>query len=376
MVTNKRSTISLALASILVLALGLVLPAIASSSASSQNVESEKLPNELPETEYQALVQAVLNDKSVQEYTNGTQFKVMSYDFIGNTNDSPFVWHPELHISINNGTKQLTVVTDRGTNPSEYAVKYVKLFDQDGPVQATGTGSGNGHAINYYTGTSTISGIRMSTTAPSVLTTANKGMAFMLNGEVVTSNTSQDCSGSTQGGSTYFAQAGFQWGTTLSKVAWADTITSCFPQYPAITYSPGKSYDMKIFSAGSPTQWYIYIKNLYTGEVMTQPRGGVTSSFLKTSAYNTSVFLESQSHTLDGSQFITYPSATSTISTNSGSTWFNWESGKRNDQNCNGVDHIYPYDSTKEVISGNLAGGTSATFNTVRMATNYPAAPC
>jgi hypothetical protein len=272
--------------------------------------------------------------------------------------------------------KQLTVVTDKGTTPAMYTVKFVRVFEQDAPAQATGTGSGFGHAINYYTGSSTISGIRMSTTAPSVQTTADTGMAFMLTGAVITSNTSQDCSGSTQGGATYFAQVGFQWGTTLSKVAWADTITSCYPQYPAITYSPTKSYDMKIFSTGTPTQWYLYIKNLYTGEVMTQPRSGITSSFLKTSAYNTSVFLETQSHTPNGNQFNTYPSATSTISTNSGSTWFNWESGGRNDQDCKAVNHFYPYDSNKEIISGNLAGGGSATYNTVRMATYYYAAPC
>jgi hypothetical protein len=299
----------------------------------------------------------------------------MSYDFIGNTNDNPFVWHPELHISVN-GVKQITVVTDKSTEPLQYTVKYVKVFDQGRPAQATGTGSGDGHAIDYYTGSSSITGIRMSTTAPSVQTTADKGMAFLLNGEVITSTPSEDCGGSTQGGSVYFAQAGFQWGTTLSEVAWADTITSCSPQYPAITYSPGKSYDMKIFSSGSPTEWYIYIKNLYTREVMTEVRSGITTSYLNTSAYNTSIFLESQANPIDGSQFNTYPSATSTISTDSGGTWFNWESDKLDDQDCNGVNHIYPYDSTKQVISGDLASGSSATYNTVRMATYYPASPC
>jgi hypothetical protein len=65
--------------------------AIKTAVAAMQKDEPETLPSELSNAEYDSLVQAVLNDKSVQEYTNGTQYKVMSYDFIGNTNDKPFL---------------------------------------------------------------------------------------------------------------------------------------------------------------------------------------------------------------------------------------------------------------------------------------------
>lgn len=325
-------------------------------------------PTELSDAEYAKLVGAALRDSRVQDRIQGKAYEVSSYDFIGNVNDSPFVWYPEVHINV--GTdEQVTVVMDKADRIEESTVKRVEIFPLRKPAQAIGDDDNHGFATNYYTGGSTINGIRLSTTAPTIQTTQDKGMAFLLNAIALNSNESQACNAAYYG-STYFGQVGFIWAWN-GFVTWSDTATNCVPQFPAVTYSAGKSYDMKIYTSGG--NWILYAKNNYTGEVFTKTRSGITYVVFKTSNYNTSVFLESQISSPAGSQFTTYPAGTSTVSTNGGSTWFNWQSGGRNDQSCTNVNHIYPYDSSKEVISGNLASGGSASWNTVRMATNYPA---
>jgi hypothetical protein len=105
----------------------------------------------------------------------------------------------------------------------------------------------------------------------------------------------------------------------------------------------------------SSGQWNIYWKDNSNGQVFTKPRSGATSAVLKNNDYNTNVWLETQTTSLNGSILSPSPSGTAKISNDSGSTLINWQSGSRNDRSCIHTDHVYPYDSSKEVINGNLA---------------------
>jgi hypothetical protein len=101
------------------------------------------------------LVYAALSDSAVQERLQGKEYEVMSYDFIGNVNDKPFVWYPEVHINV--GTeKQLTIVMDKADRLEESSVSRIEEFPLLEPVQAATDHDNHAFAINYYTGSSTI----------------------------------------------------------------------------------------------------------------------------------------------------------------------------------------------------------------------------
>ncbi len=234
-------------------------------------------------------------------------------------------------------------------------------------AQAAG-GSNNGYATNYYTGSSTINGIRLSTTAPTVQTTEDKAMSFLSNAVARYTSPSKACNAAYYG-SNYFAQIGFTWYTYVNYVIWADTSSNCAGMATGISYSAGKLYDFRIYVTNG--KWHIYAKNIHTNEVFSKTRSGITYGVFENNNYNTSIFLETHTFNPAGDQFITYPSGTSKVSINGGSSWFNWQNGARTDLYC-GTAYDYPYNSSKEVISGNVANGGSATWNTIRMAQYYP----
>src|SRR5690606_9083506 len=265
---------------------------------------------------------------------------------------------------------QITAVIGLEENAAESSITRIKTFPMIAPavpVQAVGADDNHGFAINYYTGSSTIDGLKLTTTAPTVAGQKWVDLYWGLNAIEYNAVDSNACN---QGyyDSSYFAQAGFVWAVS-GYIIWADTGVGCSPQITDVTGSAGDDFEFKIY-VDSSNRWVMYGKNLDNGDQFTKTRTGIDYLVMKTNNYNTSVFMESLSSDVEGDQ-IGDPSGTVKLSTNGGSTWSNWGSAARVDQTCTGVDNTYPYNSSKEVISGNLASGGSATWNPDRMDTYY-----
>src|SRR5690606_24910521 len=58
------------------------------------------LPEDLSDTDYDALKEVVLSDARVKEIIADQPYDVMSYDFISNANDNPVIWQPEIHVNV------------------------------------------------------------------------------------------------------------------------------------------------------------------------------------------------------------------------------------------------------------------------------------
>lgn len=50
----------------------------------------------------------------------------------------------------------------------------------------------------------------------------------------------------------------------------------------------------------------------------------------------------------------------------------NWSNTKLVDKDCNNITNVYPYNSSKEVMTGDLKSGGSTTWDVNRMETYYP----
>lgn len=182
-----------ALMSMLVLVIGTSLPALASTTRTAFGADQRDDPatprKELTNVELQALIDSALADARVQEHLKGKNYAIMSYDFVGNENDKPFVWYPEIHINVENVT-QLTILFGKG-QPSKTSVSALEELPMALPIQAIPS-SNHVFATNWYTGSDTPNGIRLNTVAPTQ-STGDVGMAYLVNGITVGSNDNNEC---------------------------------------------------------------------------------------------------------------------------------------------------------------------------------------
>lgn len=275
--------------------------------------------------------------------------------FTSNINVANPVWSPVVHIIVKD-TKSIGVFLD-----SEG--KVVTEIEELPYVQLT---HGVTFASNYYTGSSTVKGLLMTATAPIYTTggTTNTLTAFLLNAVEYNANLSQLCNPAYYATS-YWAQVGFVWTTSVESVSWADTATSCSVQSTGLSYVEGNNYEQKIYTSGST--WYIVAKNVNSGATYTKTRTGINYVAFKTNILETGIFFENQNtstnwYTKYASPYVV-SAAAKYSSTGGGTSWSNWESGGKQDQLCNHTRQ------SSTVISGNVASGGTGTWNLQTMST-------
>ncbi len=333
----------------------------------------QTFPKSLSIEQIDKIKQMALADDSVKNAISGHHYKFMAQDFVGNYKTQPGVWQPEVHINVDNKT-EISIVTDSQIN-SIARLATTPLFKL-GPATQNGLDqsgtSGHAFAIDEYAGTqSSINGVKMITAGPSYSGSTSVPLrAFLVNG-AETGATDADLCTPAYDTTSYFAQAGIVFINNSVGPVWTDTDQSCFPVAPNVTYTSG---DNMIFEVISGTPWVMYGADTTSGSIFFDQSNSIaTYGTMKTSDPNTSLFFENlDTATTWGSQ-ISNPSASAKYM-NSNAQWVNWDGETKNDQDCHGTNHIYTYDTTKQVISGTgLDSGNSATWSMSRMASNYPA---
>lgn len=325
--------------------------------AQTASDDMTKFPALLSKAEEDQLTKVALSDQRVQEKIEGKSYEPVGVGFFtDNINIQNPIWQPVVHINIKD-IKSIAVFLD-----SEK--KAVVKIEETPWAKLTHLGAT--FASNYYTGSSTVKGLLMTSSAPTYTTggTTNTLTAFLLNAVELNADISKLCNPAYYATS-YWAQVGFVWTTSTEAVVWADTATSCAPQSTGLSYAEGNSYEYKVYTSGST--WYIVAKNVNSGATYTKTRTGITYVAFKTNEFNTGIFFENQNtgttwYTKYASPYVV--SATAKYSSTSGGTsWSNWESGAKQDQLCN--------DSRQSdtVISGNVASGGTGTWNLQTMST-------
>jgi hypothetical protein len=329
------------------------------------------LPSKLTDKERVDYRNIAINHAEVKVLTKGKPFKFTSEAFIGNIYEKDSVWYPEIHIRVDSKSKiqDVAVVID----PYSKAVTKVQVVDID-PADTNGVW--NAYSTQRLTGTSANpTGMKVNMLAPNFLwdgTVRSKGNVLMLNALMSGSNWNYACD-SSKVPNTYWAQLGFHWQLS-GKINWSDTAGNCLPQFPTLGYASGKTYEFRI--VGATTGWTYTAIRTDTGATWTTTGPAVNSGqfVTATNTDQTSVFFENKYDASAGpwhGQFITSPQASSAQYKTTGS-YTNWPNTVRVDKSCTNNTFTYPYDSSKEVMSGDLKSGGSASWSMSRMYTYYP----
>jgi hypothetical protein len=381
MAKTKYNAISLALASILILILGSMLPAMAPVQAQKSTPmiqtgnkaifdQFQKVqPTPLSKADLVKAENIALSNTEVKQDINGMLYSLMSQGFVGNMKTNPGIWYPQLNFNVDNKT-QLVVVVDPSSN------KVIRVDTGTIGDKLSAAPGVRSYAIDGYDGQYTVQGLEMDPTAPSYTPNSIYNFtAFTVNGEETGATLSYLCD-PTHVADSYWMQAGFDFDTTgpyYAHLVWADTGTSCNPQDISsyVPYVANANYYVYIFAQPSSSVWTVYVQK-DTGESYTMSRSGMNYYTMQTSDDQTSVWFEN-SNTISGSstwntQFSTSPTTTAWLQTPGSSSWYGWDVDYQVEhQNCSSGDWV------NHVISGNLEYGSSAQWNLSNMAEYYPA---
>lgn len=356
---------------------------VTTMTISTSNALAQMSPHEITDEFLTSVLPSKLTDKERIDYRNiaidhaevkaaikGKPFKFTSEAYIGNIYEKTSTWYPEIHIRVESKMKiqDIAIVID----PSSKTVKQVQVVDID-PADANA--ANNAYSTQRLTGTSANpTGMKVNMIAPNFMwdgSFRSKGNTLLLNALMSGSNWNNACTSSTVP-NTYWAQLGFHWQLT-GKLNWSDTAGSCIPQFPTLSYSPGKTYEFRI--VGATTGWTYTATRTDTGATWTTTGPAVNSAqfVTATNTDQTSVFFENKYDVSDGpwyGQFVTNPQASNAQYKTTGS-YANWPNTIRVDKSCTNNTFIYPYDTNKEVMSGDIKSGGSASWSTYRMYTYY-----
>ena len=332
----------------------------------------QMFPAPLSHDQLSKMKQLVIGDTNIAKSIDGKPYKFMAQDFVGSYKILPEVWKPEIHINVNNET-EITVVADPTISSIETS-KTTSIFKigQVNPTKLDQVGtSGYAYSIDQYDGTqSSIYGIKMNTQGPSNSETGTEPFrAFLVNGAEYGATDANLCD-SAYDTSSFFGQAGLAFEDNFVAPIWSDTDQSCTVQAPLVTYTVGDHMVFEIIS-GSP--WVIYGEDADSStNFFDQTDSNPTYGTMETNDPNTSIFFENHDTGTSWGSYISNPSAVAHYM-NSGASWVNWDGEKQNDMDCSGNSNVYPYNSSKQVISNSLDSGGTATWSMSRMASEYPA---
>src|SRR2546428_5083484 len=245
-----------------------------------------QLTKELTKSELDKIDGQVKLDKKVQALTTSESLRLDGYSYYGNLAELESNPNAVLDIIMHyteNG-KSLTVLVDGATN----GVLDLQERPIGEPLLPT-----NGLIIDQYSGPS-INGIRMDLHSPNFTPIAGRGWTAMLvNALKLGSTIGNECVPSAFPG-TYWAQSGELLGDSGPELDWADTKTSCLPQWfttPTIRPSIGNNLDFQI-QVDSSGHWVLYGLNVSTGGIWTHTTTVSGSTSFATNTWDTSVFFE------------------------------------------------------------------------------------
>lgn len=313
-------------------------------------------------------IQIALDDQNVQNQIHGRSVVFMSSDWTGEIYNSTYITaYPVVHFKVGDNS-QIGVIVDTTQG-------HVRKFLETHLDKATYTGPE--FAEDKYTGSTTIDGIDIHLSLPTYTLPADMDdhLIFMVNAaEKNAPNDSTRCNSADYQGS-YFAQSGLDFNSGGGYTGWADTKNSCnVTTAPGLPYTSGHHYDFQVFVDGS--SWVMYgIDNDSTSTpkaYFLHSQTGITNNTFQDNDPGTSVWLENWNTKTDWytSFSTTSLSPTSTLSSNGGTTWFNWGSSTdgKQDWTCS----LGTWGTPDGVISNGLSSGGTATWNLKTMSQSYP----
>jgi hypothetical protein len=222
---------------LLVLMVGTALPAISSAFATSLSNQFKNFPTPLSNSEITEAIHVALADPKVGHLIDGRPYTYMSYDQVGNFLIPNSPWYPDIHLNVNN-TSEVTaeVNLQKGYVISSFEMPLSKITSTNHHSHHALDPAGK--AIDYYTYSTTVSGISMTVQAQYYNTAAgnyNADTYFLVNALESGGNDNNACT-SGDWTTSYFGQSGFAWGTSTAIVTWADTGNSCYTQFPSLLY--------------------------------------------------------------------------------------------------------------------------------------------
>lgn len=341
--------------------------AYANGDRKDDKIDLEKIaPKALDSVKLDKVKDLALKNEKVKELTAGKKVEYMSQSFVGNIYDDPVVWTPEIRFNVDDTYQIIAVV-----NPENNTVTQVETAPL---VKLAADNGERSFAVDYYTGSSTITGLGMEPTAPTYTATSTDTLtALLVNAIKSGSNTSQLCN-SAYWPSTAWFQAGFAFYPTTGysysggKIIWTDTQKDCYGQVTTVPYNGGNNYRFRIYSDSTNGNWVIYMYNISTGNASTViVIGPSTYTILKNNG-NTSVFFENtNTNTTWDNQFSGKTSVGNVykyMRVSGSSSWSSWNGNTQAEADCNGG-----YADT--VISPNT--GNPINFNLSTFSDNYPA---
>lgn len=361
---KNKTKIATTIFAFLIIGLGLSFPSTVIPNANAQIVNNQIIPADvglemikknapanLSAAQLGNVKHITLSDEKVKAAINGQRFEFMAQSFLGNIKQSPIVWYPVININVNNKTD--VAVEVNLTNNSVIKVETGTLI-KTSSVPAAGDPS---YAVDYYTGSSTISGVYATLPAPNYCCLPHE--SFLVNGIEYGANDSPNfaCNSSYEFND-YFAQGGFDFYN--NRVMFTDTSYNCVSQNSMLAYSQADPYLFEVYSTTGP-HWNIVALDQYTGLAKMYTTTFTTyASTLKTSDPNTSVWWENQStstnwaNNFGGASAQAYNAKYKDASTG---TWTYWNSDSQVVYDCSGNT------VTQNVMNNNLRSGNTQTWN-------------
>lgn len=322
------------------------------------------MPTQLSKIDSDKAFQIAMSDSDIKTKIGNKPVTLMALGFTGNLKTNPGVWYPTLTLNVNNESEIVAVVDLSQNKVTQETDGALPAKD---PALST---TERAWAIDYYSGTYTISGMSFTPSTPSYTANSNHNFtAFLVNGAMSGSNDSHLCTKTAT--DAYWMQTGFWYynNSTGARIAWTDTPHGCFGVGTGIAYNTSHSYSFYIWASSNLGKWYVEAYDNTNGATYTTSVSGPSNYTMETSDHNTSVFFE------NGNTITTWPndfsgSVYATGLVQKSGSWVNWDNDAHaDDQDC-GTTHA---DTT--VISGNLKSGNTATWNLSTFASSYPAEP-
>lgn len=281
---------------------GLRYNAAYAKTQTDDNIDFQKIaPKALDKDKLEQVKKLALENDKVKELICGKKIEFVSYDFVGNIYDNPVVWTPEVHFNVDNVAQIVAVV-----NPENGTVTTVEEY----PIVKGAFDTGKrAWATDAYTGSSTLTGLSMTSTPPTYTPTSVDSPTGLYTNALMTGSTGDPCNSFYWPGTAFF-QAGFTFYPTSGypqsggRITWSDTNTNCNIQVTNVPYNAGNSYKFQIYSDSINHDWVIYMLNVTTGNASTTIIFGPSNYTLVTNTSGTSVFFEnSNTNTTWDNQF-------------------------------------------------------------------------
>jgi hypothetical protein len=261
------------------------------NAQSDQNIDLLKIAPKASDTvTLEKVKKLALENEKVKEMTSGkAKVEFMSQDFVGNIYSNPVVWTPEVRFNVDDKYQVIAVVDPENNTVTEVSSAPMEKLTLD-----FGTRS---WAIDYYSGSSTLTGISMTNTTPTYTPTSTDSFTALLVNGLMSGSSTNGCNSNYWPTTAYF-QAGMVFYPTTGyshtggTIAWTDTQQSCNAQVTSVPYTAGNNYKFQIYSDSVNGDWVIYLYNVSTGRASTVVILGPSTYTLKTDTGQSNVFFE------------------------------------------------------------------------------------